>query len=169
MAHQHTDAFDSMPAPSQELESWIAAFKAEPRVWRARFNKLWASMRAWTPSEPGPQVADAGGAVPCPHCNMVFSDNTRMLCHAATRHGYVNPMKQRLHSSCCACCGWEFHTKTRLLKHLRRMKGNSNCARMYSQFVPPMSSDELEQVEREKKCPKSIQIPAIPRVILLPH
>ena len=64
----------------------------------------------------------------------------QLLSHKHKRHGYINPLRERLSTTYCVSCGIEFHHPARLLKHLKRNRGGT-CAKYYM---------EMEALPREQ-------------------
>ena len=122
-------------------------------------------MQSWIPPGNTDSAVAPVADVKCYECSAVFTTHALMLCHASHKHGYVSPLKARIRTPVCPCCHWDFHTKARLLHHLRREGGNNRCAISDCAHVPILCPAEAEHIEKEKKPdPKQLRIPAVPRL-----
>ena len=82
----------------------------------------------------------------CKTCGKWFTSTGGLFQHERKAHGAAGPMdglRARVARSCCPCCATEFHTRTRLLRHL--VHGATACVAFAAGL--PLLADEARQVE----------------------
>ena len=72
----------------------------------------------------------------CPECGKVFPSLQQCFSHRHKVHQYMCPLRARIQSTCCLCCGKDYWHPARLLKHLRQRASNNKCAVHYLAMEP---------------------------------
>ena len=90
---------------------------------------------------------------PCYVCGTDFLTKRALQTHTSKAHGYTNPLRMRMRTSKCECCKWEFHTRLRLLEHLRK-NGNrpdapTQCHAHYINNVPLLTQAQFRKNSAE--------------------
>ena len=73
----------------------------------------------------------------CLMCSRVFGSIGALASHQNRVHALKNQLRLHVHGSSCLCCLWEFHTRERMLYHLKSSPG---CA-AYALALAPLSAE----------------------------
>ena len=70
----------------------------------------------------------------CYECGAAFLDRRALLAHCFRNHGRKHPMVPMVWATSCICCGFEFHARSRILRHLT----DSGCSgKLLASGLPP--------------------------------
>ena len=145
-------------APREEAE-WFAMARTDPNEWRRRVNTAEARFRgdfldtlrrrtwrreldlicgaAGRPPPPGGfHTGDAMAGFVCYECGTVLASKAAWATHRRRLHDHVPLASRFAWGSACAVCTTEFHTRPRLIWHLRVSR--PRCLAALSQFFEPM-------------------------------
>ena len=87
---------------------------------------------------------DVGTPIVCPECGRSFNSEVAMGSHRSQDHGYRNIMRRYTFDTFCAICCVQFHTRPRLLHHLKRSK---LCPPLLLSTRVPLSIEESKQLD----------------------
>ena len=79
----------------------------------------------------------------CIDCNATFATPAALASHRHRRHGIKNTLRLFFSGTCCQACMLEFHSRERLLYHLKQAR---SC-RDFVLLQPPLTEEEAEQLD----------------------
>ena len=112
-----------------------------------------------------PQLQPTPPVRPCPECGRLFPRQA-LVCHRMKVHGVRAPARRMVAGTACPVCLTEFHTRTRLIRHLEH-----DCPRCSLQLAQrpweltqeeALELDRLEQARRRSRgsCDVAARLPA---------
>ena len=134
--------YESMPDPSIDLLPWLRIAQDKPATWNTHVRNYQSIIRyARFPHASGSADVPSGPIDPhvCIYCDKESPSNAALFSHSRHEHGYINPIRLRIISTACEVCFAEFHTCSRLLKHVQ----SSSCKSSYLDFPIPADEDRL--------------------------
>ena len=112
-----------------------------------RQNEILSDM-CWTFDAPNAELGEEE-AHRCEVCDDVFDTPAALAVHQQKRHGLRIAMRRFAIDSCCRACGRWYHTRSRLLRHLR--VGNTECWVWHCRRYIPMTVEEAEEKDNEDR------------------
>lgn len=91
------------------------------------------------------QAEEAVRRFMCMDCGETFRAQGAWSRHRQRAHGVVHPARRYAYGSCCQHCMVEFHTRPRLVWHLRHVK--PRCLDAVRRFFDPLGDEALAEVE----------------------
>ena len=125
---------------------WI---QAAPRLYGRIHAKLWAKAAVLPGASRGliSQEPAASQLAPCPLCSFRAKNRTGLAAHLAHAHGLRSVTRRLAASSTCPSCLINFHTRTRVLQHLRRHSPCFQALRHGGWGLPESVAEELDKQE----------------------
>jgi len=74
----------------------------------------------------------------CPTCDAAFRTIKSLQAHRVGKHKYRTPHRLWASGTCCIACGTEYHTRQRLIQHMRSRRGY-RCYRAGQHVSQPIS------------------------------
>ena len=176
-AHTSHEFMQLLPPPGDTLDSqvvWINDMALRPSAWRSIANRLRkSSARSITVQKwKGPTPVSEEETHTCYECGAAFDTFNKLASHASNKHGFRSALSARLLGTMCPACGWDFHERRRLLKHVKRQRAENPCAAAIM-FMPPLSFDEIQeaeslaQLQRKSRGKKQLAKPPVPHLPVL--
>ena len=138
----HTTAFEGKRLGC--LADWVADAQQSPRALRRSIATAFANLavgRHCCPPKAGSRAPahDLEGrpvTYPCTDCAREFASPQALASHAAAKHKFMHPVRQRLSTPTCPACLKFFHDRLRLTAHV--MRGNANCRQYVLNHMDPL-------------------------------
>ena len=83
----------------------------------------------------------------CDECPKSYRSWSALKGHCRANHDYTNPIRLRLRTTFCICCGAQHHTRPRVFKHIAYV--SKRCLEYYLQNVECLSDEEIVQIKSE--------------------
>ena len=113
-----------------------------------------------------PAASVSADVFECADCPRAFPTEVQLKSHRAKLHAYRNPLHYLITGTVCIRCSVDFHSRTRLYKHVYRM---ILCHDHYHNVATPMSELELCSIEGAMKLVKTdCKAIMIPPVLVVP-
>ncbi len=115
--------------------------------WRMETYRISLWQRALAKYDAVPQPPQYDTKLVCYQCDETFDTVKAWRRHRSVRHmGKIDAQRFAI-GSVCYSCGTDFHTRTRLVYHLRYR--GSGCLHEISQKIAPMEDEEMEQMKQQ--------------------
>jgi len=85
----------------------------------------------------------------CPDCQVVFMSVQKLSVHRNRKHGFVDPINCHISGTVCTVCMLDFHTRTRVLNHLKYR--SQMCLSNILIQGPCMSMDAARTLDIEER------------------
>ena len=136
---------------------WLARVRTIKRrmlTWASALAPVWALRDALgqAPEEDhaGQPPSDSAAELSCPECHKPFASVKKLQAHRTVVHSFRKDERRWAHGSWCAGCALEWHTRERLIGHLRRTKGRG-CLEAIKAFFPPFIRRRHDQARRQRR------------------
>ena len=129
-----------------ELFRWLASHAS---TWPVLLQRLWR-LAASAP-QPGDFVSHHEARLvtrPCTLCGAVCKGKRGLANHLALQHGLRSHSRRLIRGTVCHCCGVQFHTRSRLLRHVHRY--SPRCGAFLRQFCRPLTREASARADREE-------------------
>ena len=150
---------DSMHVPMPKpvacphvLRLWFDFITAAPQSWKTMLRKF--RNRFNLPCrvgniEHGVEVPQEEYVCDLPLCAAKFHTFSALRCHQANIHSQFNPLRYRVNSTKCGCCFKEFHSISRLFRHVAYR--NSYCRTHYLMLEPSLNNDQVAEIMKSER------------------
>ena len=141
-----------LPDPTVSIAERFQSFREAPRMWSSVCQK---ASKQYVDNL-GNDISDLSLYVCsnieqpehfCSECTKAFDTKVQLLSHRSKMHGYRSPLAMRICTTHCPSCCVEFHSRHRLISHLRRHGSNNKCA-VAVLMLPPFELDEVLKIEK---------------------
>ena len=78
----------------------------------------------------------------CTDCTREFASPQALASHAAAKHNFMHPVRQRLSTPTCPACLKFFHNRLRLTAHV--MRGSATCRQYVLDHMDPLEASQLQ-------------------------
>ena len=96
-----------------------------------------------------PPPANALSPHTCSLCKRVFKGKRGLAAHVALVHGLRSKFKGLVSGTQCCACNFEFHTRSRLIKHVQRY--SAGCRRFYLTHVARQGLDAQQEADNAER------------------
>ena len=134
------DKLASMPSPQADPRAWEDLW-ADKAQWD-RLIRLFLKAAVEFEFLEAAVEFDSDDEHMCTCCGRVFGTRCRAIAHAAKAHGYRSYITLRVSGTCCPSCGTEFHSRTRLHKHVAAVPGCARFVQALPQLLPAVQHSE---------------------------
>ena len=118
-------------------------------AWHGKLSKLWDVSCQMVSEDLRPPPPNALEPLACKLCRQVCKGRRGLAAHTALRHGLRSKFRRLVSGTQCVACGVQFHTRSRLLKHVQRY--NAVCRRFYLEYVAHVSAAEQDDADRSER------------------
>jgi len=87
-------------------------------------------------------------AEPCPICGYLCTTQAGLMSHMHQKHQYGQKARAYAYGSCCRGCGYDFHSRALLIKHLAYR--NTGCLPALILRCIPMTHDEQRALDKDQ-------------------
>ena len=134
-----TPLLDELGDPAANLVRWSTFVRHHPTDWK-KYIKKYLALPA-TDAESAAEDYDEADGWLCGDCAQIFPSLPALKAHRLRMHGDRGLLRLRYAGSHCPHCSWDFHTRLRLLTHLRT--GAKLCTVAAANGALPLLPDEV--------------------------
>ena len=159
------DFLQHMPDPKVSIYDWFAFFSSDPNGSQSLVRKISARLKVDSiATDVPPTLPNESRDHKCFACNECFPSRTQMLSQASNKHHYRSPIVMRICTTHCPVCGYDFHTRERIIKHIRRSGAKNPCAIEVIK-LDPLSTDAVVKLE---ECALAAKLHIKKKALLVP-
>lgn len=134
---------DELPDPTLDLAPWWNFMVQYPGQWSSLVKALFTSRSTRLEAVP----MSGGETFPCPECDTHWSSNTARAMHRQQKHGYSAMGSRTLATAICPVCNFDYHSRRRMLRHLRY--GSRTCALAFlavEHTLPLLDAETVQEI-----------------------
>ena len=145
------------------IPQWVGVVKVDPKLFISNVRKFantpFANLYSFIPinSNPDPPfalddippipVAITNESFQCTICShLPFQTKQQLMTHMCAAHRVKHDILVRVSTTHCEICLIQFHSRARLLQHLKK-KPKNICRENYFDFPPCYTADQLKEVD----------------------
>ena len=140
------------------INQWINEVRSDPKQFISTVRKYsstpYANLHAFRASDVPDVVTVAAPVViiPCHRCHLCdhlpFATHQQVMLHLFVEHQVKNLVHSRVTTTFCEICLLQFHTRTRLIEHIKGHKGRGTiCLNNYFDIPPVYDAIQLAEID----------------------
>ena len=137
--------YTTLHSPITHVQEWFEYIRNNQTSWRGLVVKARIKMQRMPVIDDNVAVADS--CFQCDECPRSFRSWSALKGHCRAKHDYTHPIRVRLRTTYCLCCGAQHHTRPRVFKHIAYV--SVRCLEYYLQNVDCLSDDEIAEIKSD--------------------
>lgn len=135
---------ESLPDPIEDMAPWEQLASDHKAAWKTLVKQTMSDIERFSFHEKPDEQPGPVCEVVYPECSAVFCSSQALAVHRRQKHGVRDETRSYFHVSICRACQNNYHSRSRLLLHLRY---SQRCRDMLPMVAPMLESDAVERLD----------------------